>query len=278
MKIIDGKALAATIRADVKAQILQTGLRPKLGVLLVGDDPASQLYVSLKEKAAAEVGIQTDVRRLPAFTPDEELKEIIEEWNKDETVDGILIQLPLPDRHDTDAIIATMDPAKDVDGFHPENAQAILSGNGKIFPPVHESILRLIGTTDVILKTAHAVIIANSEIFSAPLCHLLETAGCVTEVFVPEEMDQEVVQAADIIVIAIGRPNFLRRELIKTGACVIDVGTNRLSNNKTVGDVDAEHVKDIEGWLSPVPGGVGPMTVALLLKNTFELAKMRVGA
>lgn len=273
MKLIDGKALANTIREDVRQQIIETGLQPKLAVLLIGDDPASRLYVGLKEKAAKEVGIQTDIRRMPAYTPDEELKAIIENWNTDESVNAILIQVPLPEGHDTNALIATMDPRKDVDGFHPENGKDLLSGNGKIFPPVHESILRLIGATDAILKTARAVIIANSEVFADPLEHLLHTAGCIVDVYAPEEIEREKVQSADVIVIAVGRPKFLKRDMIKSGACVIDVGTNRLPNGKTIGDVDAENLTDLEGWLSPVPGGVGPLTVALLLKNTFELAK-----
>lgn len=277
MNLIDGKGLAAAIREKVKQEITETGLRPKLAVLLVGDDPASRIYVDLKEKACASLGIATDVRRLAAATPDKMLKDTIEEWNADETVDAILIQIPLPPGHDTDAIIATMDPRKDVDGFHPQNAEAILQGTGTLFPPVHESILRLIGATDAVPKHSRAVIIANSDVFADPLEQLLTTAGCIVEKLRPEEIDADVVQEADIVVVAVGRQNFLKRDMIKSGACVIDVGTNRLPDGRVVGDVDAEHVKDISGWLSPVPGGVGPMTIAVLLKHTLDLTKRRRG-
>jgi methylenetetrahydrofolate dehydrogenase (NADP+)/methenyltetrahydrofolate cyclohydrolase len=273
MQRIDGKHLADIIRHDVQEAIATSGLQPRLAVLLVGDDPASHLYVGLKEKAAAEAGMTTDIRRLPASSSDEDLKGIIEAWNADETVHAILIQLPLPPGHDTDAIIATMDPRKDVDGFHPQNAAALLDGTATLFPPVHESILRLIGSTPRDMRGAKAVIIANSETFSAPLGRLLSIAGCAVETFDPNEIDRDILQDADIIVVAVGRPRFLTRDMVKSGACVIDVGTNRLPDGKLIGDADAENLADIPGWLSPVPGGVGPLTVALLLKNTFELAK-----
>jgi len=273
MQRIDGNHLAETIRQDVKEDITASGLHPKLAVLLVGDDPASHLYVELKEKAAAETGIVTDIRRLSASASDEDLKGVIEAWNADETIHAILIQLPLPPGHDTDAIVATMDPRKDVDGFHPQNAAALLDGTATLFPPVHESILRLIASTPTDMRGAKAVIIANSETFSAPLERLLSTAGSSVETFNPNDIDRAVLQDADIIVIAVGRPRFLTRDMVKSGACVIDVGTNRLPDEKLVGDVDVENLGDVPGWLSPVPGGVGPLTVALLLKNTLELAK-----
>jgi len=277
MQRIDGKALAASIRAKAKDDIAATGLQPKLAVLLVGDDPASNIYVNLKEKACAEAGIVTDTRRLPTTTDDADLIGLIGQWNANETVDAILVQIPLPPGHDENAVIAAMDPRKDVDGFHPENAAAILNGTGTLFPPVHEGILRLIGATDVVLKTSTASVIANSDTFADPLIRLLTTAGCDVEKFLPDRMDRDIVKASDIIVVAVGRPKFLTASMIKPGACVIDVGTNRMADGKTVGDVDSESVKDVPGWLSPVPGGVGPMTVALLLKNTFELAKRRRG-
>lgn len=268
MNPIDGKTLAAGIRSDVKRAIDESGLRPTLAVLLVGDDPASRLYVNLKEKAAKEAGIATDIRRMSASTSDDELKGIIESWNADESVDAILVQLPLPSGHDTDAIIGIMDPRKDVDGFHAETT---------LIPPVHESILRLIAATGQDMRSAKAVVIANSDTFADPLVRLLELAGCFVTQYQPEDVERNIVQDADIIVVAVGRPKFLTRDMIKSGACVIDVGTNRLEDGRVVGDVDAENIKDIPGNLSPVPGGVGPMTVALLLKNTLELAKRRRG-
>jgi methylenetetrahydrofolate dehydrogenase (NADP+)/methenyltetrahydrofolate cyclohydrolase len=273
MKRIDGKALALEIRQEVAANIRASNIHPGLGVLLVGDDPASHLYVALKEKAAKEVGIETQILRLPATTSDDELRKIIEEWNAEKSIDAILVQLPLPQGHDTDRIVAAIDPQKDVDGFHPKNTQALLEGTATIFPPVHESILRLIGATDIQIRSSKAVILANSTIFAEPLEHLLKMTGCGVQVmFMNEGIDQNLLREADIIVIAIGRPYFLNRSLVKDGVCIIDVGTNRV-NDKVVGDVDTEEFTNVPGWLSPVPGGVGPLTVALLLKNVFELAK-----
>ncbi|MBI4138951.1 bifunctional 5,10-methylenetetrahydrofolate dehydrogenase/5,10-methenyltetrahydrofolate cyclohydrolase [Candidatus Uhrbacteria bacterium] len=277
MQRIDGKSLAAAIRDNVKREMSTLGIRPTLAVLLVGEDPASHLYVNLKEKAANEAGIATDIRRLPADTPDEKLKSIIASWNADETVDAILVQLPLPPGHDSDALVAAMDPRKDADGFHPENMRATLSGVGTLFPPVHESILRLIGATDVVVKSASATIIANSDTFAEPLAHLLRAGGANVDIFSPDDVKRDRVAVADIVVVAVGRPKFLDPSMIKPGACVIDVGTNRLPDGAVVGDVDAARFADVPGWLSPVPGGVGPLTVALLLKNVLTLAKRRRG-
>lgn len=277
MQQIDGKGLAQRILTNVQQTIEDTGLEPKLAVLLVGDDPASHVYVNLKEKRASELGIATDIRRVSALTTDEDLKTIIEEWNADESVDAILIQVPLPEGHDTDALIATMDPRKDVDGFHPSNAAALLAGEATLFPPVHEGILRLIGATDRDMRGVKAVVIANSETFSAPLARLLTQTGCFVTETDPDHLERDAVHEADIIIIAVGRPGFLKRDIIKSGAVIIDVGTNRLSNGTLVGDVEAANIDDIPGWISPVPGGVGPMTIAVLLKNVVEIAKLRRG-
>ncbi|MEK7655805.1 MAG: bifunctional 5,10-methylenetetrahydrofolate dehydrogenase/5,10-methenyltetrahydrofolate cyclohydrolase [Patescibacteria group bacterium] len=275
MNLIDGRTLAREIRENVKREIAELGLHPRLGVLLVGDDPSSHIYVNLKEKAAKEAGIETDIQRLPADVPDRELDGLIKDWNDDPSYDAILIQLPLPAGHGTDGLIATMDPKKDVDGFHPQNLFAIKQGEGEIFPPVHESILRLIGASGTDLRGSHAVIIANSDTFSGPLTRLLEKGGSIVATMSADDLDSDVLKNADIVVIAIGRAGFLKREMIKDGACVIDVGTNRLTDGKIVGDVDAENMKNATGWLSPVPGGVGPLTVALLLNNVLKLAKRR---
>ncbi len=271
--MIDGKTLAATIRGQVKREIQEAGLHPKLGVLVVGEDPASSLYVSLKEKAAREVGIEADIRRLPSTVSDEEIFNTIREWNSDDAVHAILVQLPLPPGHDTDAIIQAILPRKDADGFHPKNIEALAQGGAAVIPPVHEGILRLIGQTEVAPNLAETVIIANSETFSKPLEQLLKKTGAFVQTFGPDNLDDEAVGQADIIIVAVGRAKFLTRDMIKSGACIIDVGTNKTAQNKTVGDVDAENVRDIPGWLSPVPGGVGPMTIAMLLKNVLTLAK-----
>lgn len=277
MNLIDGKALAASIRAELKKQIADSGLRPKLGVLLVGEDQASHLYVRLKEKAAAEVGIEVDIRRLPSTSSDNGLLEIIRSWNDDDSVHGILVQLPLPPGHDQDAVVNAILPRKDADGFHPKNLEALYSGEGRIVPPLHEGILRLIGQTDVMPNLAQAVIIANSDVFAKPLEYLLKKVGSFVQILNPDDLDEETVKNADIIVIAVGRAHFLKRNLVKNGACIIDVGTNKTEDDRTVGDVDAENLRDIPGWLSPVPGGVGPMTIAMLLKTVFELAKNSTG-
>ncbi|MFZ2804262.1 MAG: bifunctional 5,10-methylenetetrahydrofolate dehydrogenase/5,10-methenyltetrahydrofolate cyclohydrolase [Patescibacteria group bacterium] len=274
MKLIDGRALAQDARAQLKKDIASSGLHPKLAVLLVGDDAASRLYVSLKEKAAAEVGIATEVVRVSAFTPTTELIDQINTWNADPSVSGILIQLPLPEGHDTQAVIAAMDPKKDADGFHPKNVEALLAGNGTIIPPLHEGILRLIGATDVVVNGAKAVIIANSEEFSKPLNYLLTKAGSFVTIMSPEDIDRKTLANAQIVVIAVGRTGFLKRGMVSAGTCIIDVGTNQNSDGKTTGDVDATSLQDLDGWLSPVPGGVGPMTIAMLLKNVFHLATL----
>lgn len=272
MKSIDGKELARSIRAEIKKEIAEKHLAPKLGVLLVGDDPASHLYVTLKERAAKEAGIATDIKRLPAQTSDDDLKRIIEEWNKDETVSAILVQVPLPAGHDMDAIIRSIEPRKDADGFHPATVKALYDGHATIISPVHEGILRLIAATDVPVNTAHAVIIANSGVFSEPLEYLLKKAGAFVTVMPPDSLDRKTLLLAQIIVVAVGRAKLLTREHISPGAVVIDVGTNRMPNGNVVGDVDADSVKDLNGWLSPVPGGVGPMTIAMLLKNVAALS------
>ncbi|MEO5927506.1 MAG: bifunctional 5,10-methylenetetrahydrofolate dehydrogenase/5,10-methenyltetrahydrofolate cyclohydrolase [Patescibacteria group bacterium] len=277
MERINGEALAASIRGDVKRTLLDLGLRPRFGVLLVGDDAASHLYVNRKEKACAEVGIATDIRRMPASTSDEDLLAIINTWNADEEVDAILIQVPLPPGHDTDKLIAAMDPRKDADGFHPTNTAALLAGHGTVFPPVHVGILRLIGATPRDMRNAKATIIANSDTFSAPLEHLLATAGCFVTVYSPDEIDPPAIKDADIIVVAVGRGQFLTRDLVKSGTVIIDVGTNRTKDGKLVGDADEKNLVDVPGWISPVPGGVGPMTIAMLLSNIAQLAKMRRG-
>ncbi len=268
MQIIDGRAIAQTIREQIK----KDGVHAKLGVLLVGSDPASELYVHLKEKAAHEVGIETDIRRLPAFTPDEELKEIIQSWNADPGVHGILVQLPLPEGHNTDDVIAAMDPKKDVDGFHPANIAALYEGNASIISPVHEGVLRLIASTGIPMNTTKVAIIANGDVFAKPLEYLLRKAGAFVTIVKPDELERKILLTSNIIVVAVGKAKLLDATHIAPNTVVIDVGTNRTADGKTVGDVDADAIKNMPGWLSPVPGGVGPMTIALLLKNVARLS------
>ncbi|MFA6099575.1 MAG: bifunctional 5,10-methylenetetrahydrofolate dehydrogenase/5,10-methenyltetrahydrofolate cyclohydrolase [Patescibacteria group bacterium] len=280
MQRIPGKQIAQQILDELKAEIQSKNLRPKLGVLLVGDDPASSLYVSLKRKAASDIGIMTDIRKLPAGTTDEELKKVIESWNIDPEVSGILIQLPLPEGHDTDALIAAIDPKKDADGFHQQNVLALKTGEAKIIPPLHEGILRLIASTGVTPNHSLAIIVANSHIFADPLKYILEKAGATVRVMLASDatkplragVDDKDLREADIIVVAVGKAGFLTANSVQDGAVVIDVGTNKTPDGRVRGDFDPDGTDHMAGWYTPVPGGVGPMTVAMLMKTVKEMA------
>lgn len=271
MKPIPGKQIANQIKEDCRKEVAENNIKAKLAAILVGDDPASNIYVSLKEKAAQKIGIETDFRRLPAETSDEEIIKIIKQWNEDESVTGILIQLPLPEGHDTDAIIETMDPKKDADGFHPINIAALEHGEASILSPLHEGILRLIASTDIAPNHAYVIILANSHKFADPLKWIFERAGADVDVVMADKKDDKDLREADVIVTAVGKPKFLTSNAVKPGACVIDVGITKTADGKVCGDFDAESAKDLDGWYSPVPGGVGPMTVALLMKNVISL-------
>lgn len=275
MKLIDGKTLAQTIRREVKEDVAKLPVPPVLGVILVGEDPASRVYVGLKEKAAQEADIRTDIRRLSASVSDDELVAIIKQWNEDGSVNAILVQLPLPSGHDADKVVSAIEPLKDVDGFHPDNVEALSEGNGLIIPPVHEGIMRLIASTGVDPRGKFATVIANSDTFADPLHHLLRRAGFVTAMMQPDELDAETLQQSDVVVVAIGRPGFLGPDLVKPGAVVIDVGTTKDERGKVRGDADFEAFRNTDVWITPVPGGVGPMTVALLLKNVVRLVELQ---
>jgi len=272
MQKIPGKQIANQILEECKQEIKEKNLHPKLAVLLVGDDPASHLYVSLKEKAAHEIGIETDLKRLPAETPDTELIELIKNWNADKSVTGILIQLPLPPGHDTNAIVSAMDPKKDADGFHSENIKFLEQGEAKILSPLHEGILRLIAATPIVPNHSLVVILANSHTFADPLKFILEKAGATVRAMLANEKDDKELRKADIIIVAVGKEKFLTSNGVHDGACVIDVGINKNAEGKVRGDFDSEACVDMQGWYSPVPGGVGPMTVALLMKNIVRFA------
>lgn len=267
MHLIDGKALAASIRAEVKEEVKGLGMTPCLKVMIVGDDPASHLYVSLKKKAGEEVGINVDIHGFEATTTEEQLLTTLDEWNADKQVHGILVQVPLPHGFDQDKITHRIAPEKDVDGFHPETL---------VIAPVHEGILRLIAQTDLRMPGAQAVVLANSKTFADPLARLLSTAGASADILDPDNLDRDLLAAADIVVAAIGRAGFVHPSLTKDGAVIIDVGTNKGDDGKTVGDADIEAYKKTDSWVTPVPGGVGPMTIALLLRNVMTLAKRSV--
>ncbi len=260
-KPIDGRTEALKIRTEVAKEAMRLGARPGLGVVLVGDDPASRLYVSLKEKACAEAGLLFERCAFPADASQADVVRAIEDFNRRDDIDAILVQLPLPAHLDTDEIVNAMDPGKDVDGFHPENLRAYLEGSGEM-PGLVEAVSILLDAADA-PTYGLACVLANSVVFSAPVETMLSRRGLEPT---------EDAQAADVIVTALGKPASLTGAMIKPGAIVIDVGTTRI-DGKTVGDADAASLAGVAGALTPVPGGVGPMTVAMLLKKTIELAK-----
>lgn len=272
MQIIDGKALAASIREEVANDVNTFGRTPRLNVMLVGGDPASHLYVSLKKKAGEEAGIRVDVHGFDANASEEELLTTIDTWNADPDVNAILIQLPLPFGFDETKIVSRMDPAKDADGFHPQTVEALMRGEPTIVSPVHEGVLRLIAQTDTKMTGAQAVILANSKVFADPLARLLSTAGASVNVMAPDDLDRDRLKEVDIVVTAIGRAGFVHASMVKDGAVIIDVGTNKTDDGKTVGDAEFESFRKTDCRITPVPGGVGPMTIALLLRNVVKLA------
>lgn len=273
MHLIDGKTLAATLQADLQALLKTSGLHPRLAVLLVGNDPASALYVKLKKKAAEEIGIQVDITHKDDTCSTADLIALIEGWNQDPAIDGILVQLPLPAAYDEQKVIDAMAAKKDADGFHPENIAALAQGKATIIPPVHEGILRLISQAPVHVNGARTVIIGNSEIFTKPLERLLTTAGSLVTRLGPDDLSRSEVKAADIVISAVGSARFIKPVHVKDGAVLIDVGTTTLENNKIAGDVDRHAFEETDCWITPVPGGVGPMTIAQLLWNVYALAK-----
>jgi methylenetetrahydrofolate dehydrogenase (NADP+)/methenyltetrahydrofolate cyclohydrolase len=273
-KQIDGKSLAAAIVARAKRDCVDLGYAPTLAVVIIGDDPASHQYVRLKEKACREAGIRFERLSFDASAKITLVVRAIETLNSRQDVDAILVQLPLPKPLDERVIIRTIDPVKDVDGFHPDNADALAHGSPRLIPGLAAGILALIKSTDEPLRGKKAAVIANSKIFFEPLAIVLGSAGIEPFYLHPDEAPSRASEA-DIVVIAIGRAHFLKAEMVKQGAILIDVGTNRL-DGKTVGDVDPS-AADVASFVSPVPGGVGPMTVAMLIKNTVELAKKRRG-
>lgn len=270
-QIIDGRKIAAEIRAEIKKEITELGITPGLSVILIGADPASHLYVGLKEKAAAEAGIHFEKYLFFATEPEEKIIAKIKELNARPEIHGIIVQLPLPQTYDENKIIAAINPQKDADGFHPENIKKFMVGEMEIIPPVVSGILKLIESTGAELKNKKIAILANSEILAKPLEKILE-GNIVTTIIAPENITAQITNA-DIIITALGRAKIITADAIKPGAILVDVGTTRLNDGKTTGDVDFESVATRASWITPVPGGVGPMTVAMLLQNVVNLAK-----
>lgn len=278
-QLIDGKAIAAAARADLAAEVEElkaAGTVPGLAVILVGEDPASQVYVRNKTRACAEVGIHAEEYRLPATTTEQELLSLVDELNAREDIDGILCQLPLPKPLDDVAVIAAIDPAKDVDAFSAVNVGHIMIGDYAFLPCTPAGVMELLHRSGVEVAGKRCVVIGRSNIVGKPMAMLLlHENGTVTVCHSRTQQLADICREADILVAAVGRAKFVTADMVKDGAVVIDVGMNRDENGKLCGDVDFDAVAEVASLITPVPGGVGPMTIAMLLKNTVTAAKRR---
>ncbi len=274
--IIDGKAVAARVRDEAAREaraLIEAGVTPSLTVILVGDDPASQVYVRNKARACRACGIRSEVVRLPADISQQDLMAEIARVNADKAIHGLLIQLPLPAHLDAAAATQAVDPRKDVDGFTYQNAGALLCGGEGFVPCTPAGCLELLKAYDVPLKGREAVVIGRSDIVGKPMALLLLREHCTVTVCHSRTRDLgDVVRRADIVIAAVGRPRLIGADMIREGAAVIDVGINRLDDGSLCGDVDFDPVSRRAGFITPVPGGVGPMTIAMLMKNTVKAA------
>ena len=281
-QIIDGKNIAAQVRASIREetqQRLQAGHRPPgLAVILVGENPASQVYVRKKREACEEAGFHSRAYDLPADTGEDRLLALIDELNRDDAIDGILVQLPLPEHIDSTRVLEAIHPDKDVDGFHPYNVGRLMQRMPVLRPCTPWGVIHLLNTTGEVYKGRHAVIVGASNIVGRPMGLELLLAGATVTTTHRFTRDLEsFVNQADILVVAVGKPDFIPGEWVKPGATVIDVGVNRLDNGKLTGDVDFAGAAERAAFITPVPGGVGPMTVAMLLQNTLLASKLHKG-
>lgn len=277
-QIIDGKAVAAALRQDIAARVAGLGFRPGLRVVRVGEDPASGVYVRNKDKAAQQVGFDSATIALPASTTEAELLEHVARLNADPAVDGILVQLPLPPQIRADRVIAAVAPEKDVDGFHPLNAGLLASGQPGLTPCTPKGVMHLLRAAGVALPGARAVVVGRSNIVGRPMAQLLLAADCTVTIVHSRTRDLPAeCRRAEILVAAVGRPEMVRGDWVAEGATVIDVGINRLPDGRLVGDVAFAEAAAHCGAITPVPGGVGPMTIACLLENTLDAALARRG-
>ena len=280
-KIIDGKAVSASVKEAVAkeaAALKEKGILVGLAVVIVGNDPASRVYVNNKKKACAACGIESYEYALPEETTEEELLALVEKLNGDPAVNGTLVQLPLPRQIDEHRIIEAISPKKDVDAFHAVNVGKIMIGDFDFLPCTPSGCMDLIDSTGVPVEGKRCVVIGRSNIVGKPMAMLLlHRNGTVTICHSKTKNLKEICREADILVAAVGRPNFVTADMVKEGAVVIDVGMNRLENGKLCGDVDFEGVSKVAGWITPVPGGVGPMTIATLMRNTLTAAKLQNG-
>lgn len=275
--IIDGKALASQIKADLQeriAHLKSKGIVPALTVILVGDDPASAVYVNSKHNTFVQLGLKSEVIRMPADTSQETLLNKIRELNQDKNLHGILVQLPLPKHIDTNTVIDTIDPNKDVDGFHVSNAGALMTGNPRFIPCTPYGVMKMLESQHVTIRGAEAVVVGASNIVGKPMALLLQKEGATVTICNSKTKDLAAhTRRADILVVATGRPEMVTGDMIKPGAVVIDVGINRGADGKLKGDVEFASASQVAGAITPVPGGVGPMTIVMLLVNTIESAE-----
>lgn len=270
-QIIDGKKLAQTIRSELKEKIALSPLKPSLAVIIVGNNPASEIYVKSKEKACLEVGITPQTIKLPETTSTQELLKLIENLNSDVNINGILVQLPLPKHIDTTTILQTIIPSKDVDGFHPINTGLLSQNHPNAFIPcTPKGIIRMLKETTPDLTGLNAVVVGRSQIVGIPIAQLLINNNCTVTITHSKTKNlPSICKTADILVVAIGKPEFITSEFIKDGGIIIDVGINRTQSGLK-GDVKFDDAQKLASHITPVPGGVGPMTIAMLLENTYE--------
>ncbi len=278
--LIDGREVSQHIRGEVTTEVdklkKETGITPGLAAVLVGENPASEIYVRNKRKACEKVGIYSEEYKLPTETPENELLSLIDKLNRNEKIHSILVQLPLPDQIDSTKILRSVSPLKDVDGFHPENVGLLIEGNPRFVSCTPNGIIKMLDFYNIEIKGKEAVVVGRSNIVGKPTAILLlHRHATVTICHSRTKPLDEVTRRADILVAAIGRPKFVTADMVKEGVVVIDVGINRNSEGKLIGDVDFENVKEKASYITPVPGGVGPMTISMLLWNTLESAKMR---
>jgi len=278
-EILDGKSLARQIRAELTSEVTEFiashGKTPTLAAVLVGSDPASEVYVRYKQRDCKEVGIESQLHHLPAETSQEELLALIVKLNQDPTVHGILVQLPVPPQIETEVVLAAVDPLKDVDAFHAENVGRIVQGRPRFLPCTPSGVIELLKRNNLSTAGQHVVIVGRSDIVGKPLANMLVQRGADATVTICHSRTRDlpaVTRLADILVVAIGRANFVTAEMVKPGAVVIDVGINR-TDDGLVGDVDFEAVSEVASWITPVPGGVGPLTRVMLLVNTLTAAR-----
>lgn len=283
-RLIDGKKISALVReeiaAEAKALESQSGVRAHLAAVLVGDDPASQVYVRNKERACEKCGMRSTLHRLPAETTQQQLATLIADLNADTDVHGILVQLPLPDNLDATPVLDAIRPEKDVDAFHPENVGLLLQGRPRFLPCTPHGVMKMLEHEKIETAGKQAVIIGRSDIVGKPMAALLLQRGADATVTVCHSRTSDiaaVIKTADLLIAAVGIPEFVKADMVKTGATVIDVGINR-QGDRLVGDVEFEPVAAIAGAITPVPGGVGPMTIAMLLRNTLLAARIQTAA